>query len=295
MVSTVGTATRRSWVVDDPALSLTAQAALAGISRSSLYYEPVPPTPDEIAIKHLIDEWYTAMPFLGSRKFTEMLRKRGYPVNRKRIQRYLQEMGLVPIYPGPNLSRRDAKAGIHPYLLRELAITGPNHVWGIDITYIRLTEGWCYLVAVLDLFSRYVVSWELDDTLELPFVLSAVERALSGPVPQIWNSDQGSHFTSPHYQQRLTGAGVQISMDGKGRALDNIFVERLWRTVKYEEVYLKGYADPREARQGLTAYLGFYNERRLHQALGYRTPAAVYYGTEALTEMGARSGLLSTT
>jgi putative transposase len=187
-------------------------------------------------------------------------------------------MGLAPIYPGPNLSRREARAGIHPYLLRDLTISAPNHVWGIDITYIRLTGGWLYLVAVLDLFSRYVVSWELDDTLELPFVLTAVERALSVNVPQIWNSDQGSHFTSPQYQQRLTGAAVQISMDGKGRALDNIFVERLWRTVKYEEVYLKEYSCPREARQGLTAYLGFYNEHRLHQALDYRTPAAVYFG-----------------
>lgn len=295
MVSTGAKATRRSWVADAPALSLTAQAALAGISRASLYYEPVPPTPEEIAIKHLIDEWYTEMPFLGSRKFTEMLRKRGYVINRKRVQRYLQEMGLVPIYPGPNLSRPEAKAGVHPYLLRDLAVTGPNHVWGIDITYIRLTGGWVYLAAVLDLFSRSVVSWELDDTLELPFVLTAVERALAGQTPQIWNSDQGRHFTSPHYQQRLTGTGVQISMDGKGRALDNIFVERLWRTVKYEEVYLKHYATPREARQGLTEYLGFYNERRLHQALGYQTPAAVYFGTEAPAGMDARPGRLSTT
>jgi len=185
-------------------------------------------------------------------------------------------MGIVGISPGPYLSRRDSEHHVFPYLLRDITSAYPNHVWGIDVTYIRMRAGWLYLVAVLDWFSRYVISWELDQTLALSFVLAAVERALVQATPTIWNSDQGSHFTSPQYLQLLTAAGVQISMDGKGRALDNIFVERLWRTVKYEEVYLRDYASPREARQRLSAYFLFYNEARPHQALGYRTPAETY-------------------
>ena len=194
------------------------------------------------------------------------------------MQRYMQEMGIAAISPRPNLSRRHPDHQVYPYLLRQTASQYPNHVWGVDITYIRLRAGWMYLVAILDWFSRYIVAWELDDTLELPFVLSAVDQALGTARPAIWNSDQGSHFTSPQYTARLKAANVQISMDGKGRALDNIFVERLWRTVKYEEVYLKEYDSPRAARQGLSSYLRFYNEERLHQSLGYQTPAAVYSG-----------------
>jgi len=166
---------------------------------------------------------------------------------------------------------------IYPYLLRGLDITRPNQVWGIDITYIRLLAGWMYLVAVLDWFSRYVVSWALSDTLEIPFVLEAVEQALLVATPLIWNSDQGSHFTSPQYTHQLEVAGVQISMDGRGRALDNIFTERFWRSLKYEEIYLHDYGSPREARQGITRYMGFYNHERPHQALDYRTPAATYF------------------
>ena len=169
---------------------------------------------------------------------------------------------------------------VYPYLLRNVVAIQPNHVWAIDITYIRLVAGWMYLVAVLDLYARYVVSWALDDTLEQPFVLDAVHRALAVATPQIWNSDQGSHFTSPHYTCLLHAAGVQISMDGKGRALDNIFIERLWRRVKYEEVYLTEYSAPRDARIGLGRYLTHYNEKRPHSALGYQTPEAVYFGKE---------------
>ena len=188
----------------------------------------------------------------------------------------MHEMGLAAVYPGPNLSKRAHQAAIYPYLLRGLTITRPNQVWGIDITYVRMTKGWLYLVAVLDWFSRFVVAWELDQTLVQPFVNEAVAAALRVATPEIWNSDQGSHFTSPQYTARLTAAGTRISMDGRGRALDNIFVERLWRSVKYEEVYLHEYASPHEGRQQLTAYFDFYNNRRLHQALAYRTPAAVY-------------------
>jgi putative transposase len=200
-------------------------------------------------------------------------------INRKAVQRHMREMGIAGIAPGPNLSRRESEHRVYPYLLRDVPATNPNHVWGIDVTYVRLHAGWLYLVAVLDWFSRYVVSWELDQTLALPFVLAAVERALAQATPVICNSDQGGHFTSPQYLDLLTAAGVQISMDGKGRARDNIFVERLWRTIKYEEVYLRDYASPREARRGLRAYFLLYNEERPHQTLGYRTPAEVYFGT----------------
>jgi putative transposase len=207
----------------------------------------------------------------------------GLLVNRKAVQRHMREMGIAGISPGPNLSQRNPEHRIYPYLLRGVTAAYPNHVWSIDITYIRLVAGWMYLVAVLDLYARYVVSWTLDDTLELPFVLDAVERALAQARPVIWNSDQGSHFTSPLYTRLLEEAGVRISMDGKGRALDNVFIERLWRTVKYEDVYLHDYTSPRETRLGLGQYLRHYNERRPHSALDYRTPAAVYFGKEHLT------------
>lgn len=252
------------------------QAELLSLSRASLYYQPLPPSAEEVAIKHRIDKLYTDHPFYGSRKITVLL-KPDWDINRKRVQHYMQEMGLAGICPGPNLSKRNSAHQIYPYLLRNLKAAYPNHVWGIDITYIRLQAGWMYLVAVLDWFSRYVVSWELDQTLEMPFVLSAVQRALAQATPEIWNSDQGSHFTSPQYSDLLQAAQVQISMDGRGRAMDNIFTERLWRSVKYEEVYLADYANPREARQGLTRYFEFYDHERPHQALDYRTPAEVYF------------------
>lgn len=237
------------------------------------------PSPQEVALKHRIDEIYTERPYYGVRRITAQLRREGVVVNHKAVARHMHEMGLAGICPGPNLSKRVHQAGIYPYLLRDVRAERPNHIWGIDITYIRLRGGWMYLVAVVDWFSRYVVSWELDQTLAQPFVMAAVEQALCVATPVIWNSDQGSHFTSPQYSSVLLAAGVQISMDGKGRALDNIFTERLWRTVKWEEVYLHDYATPRDARRSLTTYLEFYNHSRLHQALDYRTPAEVYIGT----------------
>ncbi len=185
-------------------------------------------------------------------------------------------MGISGIAPGPNTSKAAPEHKIFPYLLRHVSAEYPNHVWGVDITYIRLRGGWMYLVAILDWFSRFVIAWELDQTLELPFVLNAVDRALGQATPTIWNSDQGSHFTSPQYLDRLLSAGVQISMDGQGRASDNIFTERLWRSLKYEEVYLNDYASPREARHGLERYFYFYNFERPHMALDYQTPAQVY-------------------
>ena len=262
-------------------LSLGAQAELLSLSRSSLYYKPIPPTAEEIAVKHRIDEIYTESPFYGSRKITGQLRREGVLINRKAVQGHMREMGIAGITPGPNLSRRAQGHRVFPYLLRDLVIERPNQVWGIDITYIRLLGGWLYLVAIIDWFSRYTVAWELDETLEMPFVIECVERALSQAAPEIWNSDQGSHFTSPLYTDRLQQAGVRISMDGKGRALDNILTERLWRTLKYEEVYLHDYANPKEARHGIGSYFDFYNHRRIHQSLDYQTPAEVYFQTSA--------------
>lgn len=272
-------------------LSLQAQAELLGVSRASLYYRPAPPSAKEVAIKHRIDELYTAHPFYGSRKITALLRP-DWPINRKRVQRYMREMGLVAIFPGPNLSQSAPGHRIYPYLLRHVTASYANHIWGIDITYIRMQSGWMYLVAILDWFSRFVVSWELDQTLELPFVLRAVERALSQASPLIWNSDQGSHFTSPQYLDHLTQAGVQISMDGRGRAMDNIFTERLWRSVKYEEVYLNEYTTPRQAREGLYNYFSFYNNERPHQSLNYLTPTQVYHSHMTLADLLKSSNLV---
>ncbi len=257
-------------------LPLAVQAELLGLSRSSLYYRPVPPSPDEVALKHRIDELYTRYPFYGSRRIAATLRREGAAINRKAIQRHMREMGIEGIAPGPATSAPRRERRPYPYLLRGLLIARPDHVWGVDITYIRLRAGWMYLVAVLDWYSRYVVAWELDQTLELGFVLAAMGAALSRATPEICNSDQGSHFTSPQYLGLLTGADVRISMDGRGRALDNVFTERLWRSVKYEEVYLQDYAGPKEARRGLDRYFAYYNHERPHQALGYQTPAAIY-------------------
>jgi len=261
----------------DRSLPLNRQASLLSLNRTGLYYKPVEPSPEEVDVKHRIDEIYTEHPYYGSRRITAQLRRDGYMVNRKAVVRHMREMGISGICPGPNLSKRNQEHQVYPYLLRGVPVIHANQVWGIDITYIRLTKGWMYLVAIMDWYSRYVISWELDQTLEIPFVLEAVRRALQVATPLIMNSDQGSHFTSPQYLDILKAANVRISMDGKGRATDNIFTERLWRSLKYEEVYLREYRTPREARDGIRRYLEFYNERRLHQSLDYRTPAECYY------------------
>jgi putative transposase len=266
-------------------LPLTQQADVLSVSRSSFYYQPREPTAEEITIKHRIDALYTQYPFYGSRKIEAQLRREGVVISRKTVQRHMREMGIAAIYPGPNVSRRQHKEHVFPYLLRNLTIDAPNHVWGIDITYIRMQKGWMYLVAVLDWYSRYVISWELDQTLEMPFVIEACQRALKVATPVIWNSDQGSHFTSPQYLQVLQEAQVKISMDSKGRALDNIFTERLWRTVKYEEVYLHDYTSPKEARHQLSGYFEFYNHKRIHQSLDYCTPAEVYSVGKTMREV----------
>jgi putative transposase len=273
-------------------LSVRAQAALLGLSRNRFYYQPLPPSAQELAIKRRIDEIYTAHPFYGIRRICAQLRTEGVLINHKAVARHMREMGLAGIAPGPSTSRGGGRASDskYPYLLRGVVAQYPNHVWGVDITYIRLSESWgswLYLVAVLDWYSRYVVSvvsWELSPSLSQPFVMAAARCALQTATPLIWNSDQGSQFASPQYIGLLAAAGVQISMDGRGRYVDNIFTERLWRTIKYEEVYLHEYTCPREAQRGLSRYLDFYNHQnhqRLHQALGYRTPADIYHQNPA--------------
>jgi len=268
-------------------LSLRHQVRLLSLSRASVYYVPVPPSAEELAIKRQIDELYTAHPFYGAPKITALLR-RDWPINHKRVEHYMREMGLAAIGPQPNLSKPKPSAWIFPYLLRGVAISRVDQVWGTDITYIRLQHGWLYLVAILDWFSRYVVSWELSPTLEVAFVVEALERALRQAKPEIANSDQGSQFTSEEYVTALKHAQVAISMDGRGRALDNVFTERLWRTVKYEAVYPEDYATPREARQGLDSYFPYYNDERPHQALAYHTPAEIYGGKEVTLPLRIR-------
>lgn len=262
-------------------LPLKTQAELLGLNRSGLYYVPKPPSAKELMLKRAIDEIYTQYPFFGSRRITAMLHRQGHQVNRKAVQRHMREMGLEAVYPGPNLSQRNQQHKVFPYLLRNATIQSPNAVWGTDITYIRLCRGWMYLVVVMDWYSRYIVSWELSDNLESAFVISAVRRALQRAKPEIINSDQGSQYTSPTYTKLVQSAGVRISMDGKGRALDNVFTERFWRSLKYEEVYIKEYRSPREARKGISEYIELYNYDRPHQSLNNRTPAEVYLSTTA--------------
>jgi len=256
-------------------MPLKTQAELLGISYSSLFYQAVLPSPRELAIKRRIDEIYTAHPYYGSRKIAVILRPE-LGISRPTVQAYMREMGIFSLVPGPHTSQPAPEHQIYPYLLKNVSAQYPNHIWGIDITYIRLQHGWMYLTAVLDWYARYVLSWALSQTLALDFVLSTVDTALLQATPEIWNSDQGSHFTSPRYLQRLQNANVKISMDGRGRARDNIFTERLWRTIKYEEVYLHEYASPKEAYHQLAIYINFYNFERPHQALDYQTPAQVY-------------------
>ena len=261
---------------DLPALPITQQAELLTLNRTSLYYKPVEPSEEEVQLRRRIDEIYTVRPVSGSRYLTAILRREGWVINRKRVRHCMREMGIAGVCPGPNLSKRNQQHKVYPYLLRNLAIDHPNQVFGVDITYIRLKHGWLYLVAVIDWYSRYIVSWQLDQTLDMEFVLEATKEALKTAKPAIMNSDQGSHFTSSRYTELLKDAGVQISMDGKNRALDNIFTERFWRTIKYEEVYTKEYASPREARINIGQFIHKYNHERPHQSLRYHTPAEIY-------------------
>jgi putative transposase len=252
-------------------LSIRRQCELLGLNRSSWYYEPAGETAENLALMRRLDEQYMATPFYGSRKLAEVL-----GVNRKRVQRLMRLMGLEAIYPRPRTTLRDREHRIYPYLLRSVEVVRPNQVWSSDITYIPMPRGFMYLTVILDWYSRYVLAWRLSNTLDGSFCLEALEEALGGERPEIFNSDQGVQYTALAFTSRLERAGVAISMDGRGRALDNVFVERLWRSVKYEDVYLKAYGTVAELESGLTSYFDFYCHRRPHQALGYRTPGEVY-------------------
>jgi putative transposase len=261
-----------------PQLSIRRQCALLGLARSTLYDQPLGASAENLQLMRLLDEQYTTTPFYGLRRMTAWLRGQGYTVNRKRVARLMRVMGLEALYPKPRLSQPAAGQMIYPYLLRGVTVERLNQVWSADLTYIRLQGGFVYLVAVMDWFSRYVLSWAISITMDTAFCVEALDQALGQGHPEIFNTDQGVQFTSQAFTARLKEGGIRISMDGRGRALENVFVERLWRTVKYEEVYLRDYQTVWEARHGLARYFVFYNEERLHQALGYRPPAAVYHG-----------------
>lgn len=264
-----------------PKLSIRCQCALLGLNRASLYYQPCQESQENLLLMQLIDQQYTCTPFYGSRRMTAWLGEEGYQVNRKRVQKLMGKMGLEAIYPKPRLSVAGPEHKVYPYLLHGAEIHHPNQVWSTDITYVPMQQGFMYLVAVIDWYSRYVLSWELSNTLDVGFCLAALEEALEMGKPDIFNSDQGVQFTSRAFTGRLEEAGVAISMDGRGRVFDNIFVEGLWRSVKYEDIYIKEYRRVPELEVGLDHYFWFYNQERPHQALGYKTPAQVYLGESA--------------
>jgi putative transposase len=266
---------------EHPKLSVVRQCRLLGLPRSTYYHRPKATPAADLALMRVIDETYLAFPFFGSRQMTRWLQREGYEVNRKRVRRLMRVMGWEAIYRRPSLSKAAKAHPVYPYLLRDVEVTRPNQVWATDITYIPVRGGYVYLCAVIDWHSRYVLAWELSNTLDASFCVRAVARAMAAHgAPEIFNTDQGSQFTSAEFTQPLLAAGVRLSMDGKGRCLDNVFVERLWRTLKYEEVYLKRYEDVVEANRHLGTYLRFYNQRRPHSAHGRRTPAEVYHLTQ---------------
>ena len=262
---------------DDSQLSVRRQCELLGLNRSTLYYEPAPETAANQALMKLMDKQYTDHPFYGSRKMTEWLQKvMELGVNRKRVQRLMRLMGLEAVYPKPKLSLPGQGHKVMPYLLRDVTIARVDQVWSTDITYVPMPNGFMYLAAVIDWYSRYVISWRLSNTLDGSFCLEMLNEALCMGRPEVFNTDQGAQFTAEAFTGRLLSAGVAVSMDGKGRCLDNIFVERLWRSVKYEEIYLYCHEAVPQLSKGLGRYFSFYNEERLHQSLDYRTPGEVY-------------------
>ena len=260
----------------DTQLSIRRQCELLGLSRSSYYFEPCRETAENLRLMRLLDEQYLTTPFYGSRRMTVWLQQRGEEVNRKRVQRLMRKMGIEAIYAKPRTSVREMEHRVFPYLLRDMKVSMANQVWSSDITYVPMRRGFVYLVAVMDWYSRLVLSWRLSNTMDVGFCLEALESALAFGRPEIFNTDQGSQFTSQAYTSRLEREGIRISMDGKGRALDNVFVERLWRSVKYEDIYLRDYGTIPELEKGLEQYFRFYCEERPHQSLAYRTPRAVH-------------------
>ena len=270
-----------------PSLSIARQCALLGVARSSLYYRPREASGEDLALMQAMDRQYLDTPFYGSRRMKVWLAQEGRCVSRKRVQRLMRIMGLRAIYRSPRTSQPAPEHRVYPYLLEKIRVARPNQAWAADITYLPMARGFLYLVAIMDWHSRYVVAWRLSNTLEADFCVDALKEALEQGQPEVFNTDQGSQFTSLEFTHVLQEQGVKISMDGKGRYTDNIFVERLWCTVKYEEVYLKAYANASEARRELGAYLRFYNDQRPHQALGYRTPAEVFHQVTDVGEEGA--------
>jgi len=269
---------RRSWIhPHHQQLSVRRQCQLLGLAAASYYYRAQPESAQNLHYMRWLDEEYTRYPFYGVRKMTFELQQQGHAVGPKRVRRLLRTMGLMAVYAKPRLSFNPLVHRRFPYLLKGVVIVRPNQVWSTDITYIRLRSGFVYLAAVIDWYSRYVLAWELSISLEADFCVAVLERALALQRPEIFNTDQGVQFTSAQFQAPLLAAQVRLSMDGRGRAFDNIFVERLWRTVKYEEVYLKDYRNVPEARHGLGNYFLFYNDQRIHQALDYRTPQSVHF------------------
>ena len=260
----------------DDQWSLRQQCRLLGVNRSSLYYQPVGESDENLLLMRLLDEQYTRTPFYGVLKMTEWLRLQGHQVNPKRIRRLLRQMGLEAVYQKPNTSESNPEHKVFPYLLRGVVISRCNQVWSTDITYIRLAGGFVYLMAVIDWYSRYVLGWALSTTLDADFCIEAVGDLLTGQHCEIFNTDQGAQFTTPRFTQPLLDNNIKVSMDGRGRALDNIFVERLWRSVKYECVYLQEFQAVQQIREGLAQYFKFYNQERLHQSLDYKTPEQVY-------------------
>lgn len=265
----------------DTSFPVSAQAQMLSLNRSSLYYKPRPVTEWDMQLNRLIDITYTRHPELGHRRIAAWLGTYyGFHVDRNTVLSRMQDMGIQAIYPRQNTSKKQPGNKIYPYLLKNVTASYPDHVWSIDITYIPIQKSWLYLVAVIDWHSRYILSWEIDDTLEISFVLEACRAAVKRSAPVIMNSDQGSHFTSSKYTELFLQCGSQISMDHRGRAYDNIFIERFWRSLKYEDIYLRDYQYPREARKGISQYMEYYNKERPHQSLNYRTPSSVYFKRE---------------
>lgn len=261
-------------------LSIAAQCELLGLPRSSYYYEPAPETAENLRWMRRIDEQYLLTPFYGSRRMTDHFTREGYSINRKRVQRLMRIMGLEGLFPGRKTTIPAPEHKVYPYLLRGLTIDRPDQVWCSDITYVPLRCGYLYLVAVMDWFSRHVLAWRLSNTLESTFCVEALDDALARGRPEIFNTDQGSQFTSEAFTSRLIDGRIAISMDGRGRATDNVFIERLWRSVKYEEIYLKDYANGADVNQGLTNWFDLYTHRRPHQGLRGCTPFEVYHGLQ---------------
>jgi putative transposase len=262
---------------DHEQLSVRRQCRLLSVARSGVYRERRPANDNDLGLMRRIDELFTSWPFLGSRRLARMLREEGHPINRKRVQRLMRQMGIAALGPKPRTTQPAPGHKVYPYLLRGMTIDRPNQVWATDITYIPIGRGFLYLVAIMDWASRAVLTWRLSNTMDSSFCVEALEEALARfGEPEIFNTDQGSQFTSASFTGVLIGAGVRISMDGRGRWMDNVFIERLWRSLKYEDIYLKGYADGREAKAGIAAWIAFYNGRRPHQALGHRSPMAVW-------------------